>query len=422
MRLLTRWRQRRFNSLFSEPTMTFVFLGKPVGRLCAAVVLVLIFLSSLANAGDEANPREGQIAEEFDRERDLLEPGEIGLALGELIAAVDWDAASEVARDQLLLILQKRLDLALCAGELTDGQHDKLLLAGRGDISRLLDRVWDWKRRYQRVRRRVDAANPLDDLRREATTLEALLISGPFDEKSIFAKTMRHSLTSEQRAHFEIIRRIERDGGRITADGEGSDRVAGICLTDAVTPGRSLASLEMLKNLRHLSLDSAQISDADLVHLERLSRLEHLDLSRSLVTDQGLVHLQNLTRLKTLRLNRTQVTGAGFEHLRGLTDLEDLSIAESEADDEGLVHLVSLSGLRSLDISGTRITDTGVEHLRHITGLERLRLDRTDVTDTGLDTVKRLKDLEFLSCRQTGLTHDGIGTLRRWRRSVIVED
>jgi hypothetical protein len=387
-------------------------------------ILVVTIASNLAlsDDGEGEDPQAEEFAEVDERKAGIVEIVRSERTFNELVSAVNWEDAAVTARNRLMLILDQRVESTCCTGELTDAQNGKLILAGRGDIERLIDRVEAWKQRRDSVQRGGETAQILNELTFEALSLQALFESGPFEEKSLFAKTMRNSLSAEQIADFETIRQIERDGGQVTAHGEGSDAVWGISFTRVVFPRNSLVSLVNLKGLRFLTLESVPATDADLMHLKRLTTLEHLDLSETLVTDHGLAHLLTLTRLKSLRLNHTQVTGAGFEHLEGLTDLEELSVAESRVDDEGLAHLARLTGLRSLDLSGTRVTNSGMPYLREVTGLERLRLDRTEVSDSGLNPLKRLKDLEFLSCRQTTVSHVAAGTLRRWRPRLRVEN
>jgi hypothetical protein len=394
------------------------------GLLILQCILVFGVISAVATADDdeEGDSQEEEFAVNDDLDAEFMHAERSGQAFDELVFANDHEGAAAVARDRLTPILQQRVECAVWAGELTDAQYDKLLLAGRGDIKRLIDRIEAWKERSRPVCGGDDAAPPDDDQRRETASLGALLESGPFEENSLFAKILRNVLTPEQMSAFETIRQIERDGGRIIARDDGSHAGWGIGMTDVKLLARSLTALMTLRKLRSLSLDRAPVTDADLVHLKDLTDLEHLDLSHTQVTDHGLAQLQVLAHLRALRLNRTEVTDAGLQHLQRLHSLEELSLAESKISDQGLEHLEAVSSLRSLDLSGTRVTDSGLKHLQRLAGLERLYLDDTDVTDAGLNHLKRLKDLEYLSCRRTTVTHAGTSMLRRWRPRLLVED
>ena len=71
--------------------------------------------------------------------------------------------------------------------------------------------------------------------------------------------------------------------------------------------GASLAHLQGLPNLRHLTLSGSRVTDGDLAHLEGMARLEWLDLSGTGVTNEGLAHINSLTGLTRLVLARTRV-------------------------------------------------------------------------------------------------------------------
>jgi hypothetical protein len=67
--------------------------------------------------------------------------------------------------------------------------------------------------------------------------------------------------------------------------------------------------------LRELSLDGADVTDAGLMNLSRLIALRRLNLSRTHVTDAGLVHLKRMSELRSLDLRGTRVTIAGIREL-----------------------------------------------------------------------------------------------------------
>jgi hypothetical protein len=125
--------------------------------------------------------------------------------------------------DKLALILRKRIaDIDRIAGserigELTDVQKGKLALAGRGDLQHLADRVDELRRKYQsvyvddkdfRTKMRV-----IQDLGREAQELRQVSRDGPFFAGSLFVKTMRRCLGSNETTRLERLSLRTRAGG-----------------------------------------------------------------------------------------------------------------------------------------------------------------------------------------------------------------
>jgi hypothetical protein len=84
-------------------------------------------------------------------------------------------------------LLERRLNELALYRELTLDQRKKLLLAGRGDIKRLFDRIETARSQFlvlrSDVRRCMDFLATLDPLRQE-------LRRGPFGDGSLFAKTL----------------------------------------------------------------------------------------------------------------------------------------------------------------------------------------------------------------------------------------
>jgi hypothetical protein len=101
-----------------------------------------------------------------------------------------------LSREQLYRELTKRVKVAANEYQLTDAQKTKLVMAGRGDIKRVLDRFEALQKRFNLA----DDAAKIDECQREAEDLEAGLRPGVFDRESLFAKTMATTITREQRA------------------------------------------------------------------------------------------------------------------------------------------------------------------------------------------------------------------------------
>ena len=114
-------------------------------------------------------------------------------------------AQNHSPQERLELRLQKRVDLLARDATLSENQKQKLLFAGKGDIGHLVERVEQFKTRFQT--RKADA-NGLDwdALSKEAQPLVVSRIR-IFAGDSLFAKTFAKVLTADQLARYEKIER-----------------------------------------------------------------------------------------------------------------------------------------------------------------------------------------------------------------------
>ena len=104
---------------------------------------------------------------------------------------------------------------------------------------------------------------------------------------------------------------------------------------------RSFLGDDFFSEVTGVSLQDANVSDADLVNLEGLSHLESLNLvDRIRITDAGLIDIRGLAQLKMLDLQRTNVSDVGVANLKGL------------------------GRLKTLYLYGTKVTTAGVNELR----------------------------------------------------------
>ena len=98
---------------------------------------------------------------------------------------------ADSGRAYLEKILERKIAELAQVRRPTDAQKKRLLLAGRGDVKRLFDRVEEERKQFQRFR---------DDLDRCAEFLAGLrplqldLRRGPFEFDSIYAKTLKKML------------------------------------------------------------------------------------------------------------------------------------------------------------------------------------------------------------------------------------
>ncbi len=114
---------------------------------------------------------------------------------------------------------------------LTDAQKKKLMLAARGDIARVVDRAAE-------LRPKV-TSKPMNQqeyvaLMREMQSLRMSQQFGIIGENSLFRKTLRHSLTDEQRLRWQALERERQkaiietaieDWGRMAVDFKLADEV-----------------------------------------------------------------------------------------------------------------------------------------------------------------------------------------------------
>jgi len=107
------------------------------------------------------------------------------------------NAAAGRARIQSLLKL--KLDELVRICELKEAQKQKLTLAARGDMKRFFDEVEVVRKKFLAVRNDQNAFN---NIWQEIGPLQQRQAAGLFGETSIFAKTLRKTLTAEQQESY----------------------------------------------------------------------------------------------------------------------------------------------------------------------------------------------------------------------------
>lgn len=86
--------------------------------------------------------------------------------------------------------------------DLNETQQQKLSLAARGDIARFFDRVEEVRRKSLAVK---NDQNRMNEIWPDISSLQQQLARGLFGDKSLFAKTLRKTLTAEQQAKYQAI-------------------------------------------------------------------------------------------------------------------------------------------------------------------------------------------------------------------------
>ena len=305
------------------------------------------------------------------------------------------------ARSRLELALRHNMTaLELLCG-LTVVQQEKLVLAGKKDIARLMERI-DESRRHWRLVSDGDVENRLNDLQRDAHELRTALTGEPCRSGSHLARMLARTLTEEQTVrcrsmggfdHLTI--RVHLLSQRAEADEVGRLRLGGTGFGDADMPRLARAT-----SLRGLFLDFTPVTDAGLPPLASLSKLEVLDLGSTSITGAGLAHLKGLANLQVLYLGHTQVTDAGLADLQNLAGLKKIDLQNTALTGSGLVHLASLKKLETLLLGGSRIGDAELAGVEHLESLKELELDDTAIGDAGLVHLAGLPSLFKLDLRR----------------------
>jgi hypothetical protein len=104
---------------------------------------------------------------------------------------------AESGRAYLETLLQRKLNDINLVRELTAAQRKKLILAGRGDIKRLFDRIEEERKEFRLVRTDSDRCGRF---LQELQPLRVTIRQGPFELESIFAKTLKKMLDEGQLA------------------------------------------------------------------------------------------------------------------------------------------------------------------------------------------------------------------------------
>jgi hypothetical protein len=104
-------------------------------------------------------------------------------------------------RDRYESALKSRIDRTVRLYGLSEAQKKKLQLAGRGDIKRLLDRVEDTRKKARMSARDADEFQAVVPDNRP---LHLMPIGELFGEGSLFAKTLKTTVTKEQSSRYEM--------------------------------------------------------------------------------------------------------------------------------------------------------------------------------------------------------------------------
>lgn len=150
--------------------------------------------------GDLANAEESDVPE-WGADNPIKQKTLVALFSGSL-DELAYGSSESGARTRLENRLQQKLQKLDRISGLSQGQWEKLQLAGRGDVKRLMDRAVNLRAKckaYYEISELNQFQKWAEELRREANSLREPLYAGPFDASdALFLKCMRASLSAEQ--------------------------------------------------------------------------------------------------------------------------------------------------------------------------------------------------------------------------------
>ncbi len=166
--------------------------------------------------------------------------------------------------------------------------------------------------------------------------------------------------------------------------------------------------LKSLATLRHLVLDSTEVSPAGLADLRRrLPELKvHFSQRRAIVAVQAWG-----ARVET----RKQSPPAELDgHLPEgfFEEATSLEVRNPNISEDALRYLRHLTGLKHLWLDAGPMTDASLVHLDGMQDIENLSLTFCGITDAGVERFKSRKSLRVLWLWSTRVSRDGVSRLR----------
>jgi hypothetical protein len=98
--------------------------------------------------------------------------------------------------------LKLKLDELARVCNLTPAQHQKLSLAGHGDMKRFFDQVEVVRKKFLEVR---NDQHRFNQIWQEISPLQQKQAAGLFNDSSMFAKTLRRTLADDQQAKYQAV-------------------------------------------------------------------------------------------------------------------------------------------------------------------------------------------------------------------------
>lgn len=171
--------------------------------------------------------------------------------------------------------------------------------------------------------------------------------------------------------------------------------------------------IQQLEHLKRLKVDRFG-NDQLLQGVSSLPALQQLELAGATeITADGLKSIVSLKQLKDLSLRSANVSDEMLEVIGQMKQLESLNIAGSGVTDQGMHHLSGLQNLVVLSISGCKnLTDESLKTIGQLNGLQYLYAQSTKFTDDGLRHLHGMPRLSNVSLLGSKHTSRGIQLLR----------
>lgn len=242
------------------------------------------------------------------------------------------------------------------------------------------------------------------------------------------------------------LRQLSLGGTKTTARGwrriQELPKLDGLYLEELPVTDANLAELVIARpELKALSLEMTNVSDAGLVHLGRLNGLKDLQLIGTQVTDTGLSHLVLLPALERIYLTDTKITNVGLTHVARMKTLRSI-ILNLNINEEGLEHLANLPQLKILTVSavpenggeqlsrmreletltvGYSCSDMMIKHLSGLPKLRSLRVGDPGVTDACVADLARMPALRSFVSYKAAFTDSGAEALAQMTQLKLLE-
>jgi len=142
-------------------------------------------------------------------------------------------------------------------------------------------------------------------------------------------------------------------------------------------------------------LTRCDVNDDQLLSWDASSRkLEWLDLGFTQVTDRLFLEVDQPTwDVKRLSLELTNISDASMSSIAAMDNLTELDLTECKVTDRGIAELAKHRSLRKLWVGGTQVSDESIEVLSSIPKLESLIYEGSAITPQGFVQLARKNPL-----------------------------